>query len=267
MFTVVLDFGTGIFSGADRFLEIGVRTNGNGAFATLSPRQKLTPTPYAITAENLNGVVSGSGLSGPYGGAVTLNNSANQFNGAFSGNGANVTNVNALTLGGLSGSNFWKTAGNGGTAAGVNFLGTVDNQALELKVNNQEAMRFEPTTDTPNVVGGYIGNCVQPGLSGVTIGGGGTVLNGNQPNVVTNNGYYATIAGGYHNKVAGYGGVVLGGSVNFADGDFSGIGAGQFHTTLAGFSWIGGGKFNTIQSGAISATIGGGTFNTNGGAL
>src|ERR1017187_6966243 len=43
LFTVVLDFGTGIFSGADRFLEIGVRTNGNGAFATLSPRQKLTP--------------------------------------------------------------------------------------------------------------------------------------------------------------------------------------------------------------------------------
>lgn len=51
LFTVTLDFGTGVFDGRDRWLELGVRTSGGGAFTTLTPRQKLTPTPYAITAE------------------------------------------------------------------------------------------------------------------------------------------------------------------------------------------------------------------------
>jgi hypothetical protein len=43
-FVVTLDFGSDAFPGADRFLDIAVRTNGFGAFSILSPRQKLTPT-------------------------------------------------------------------------------------------------------------------------------------------------------------------------------------------------------------------------------
>src|SRR6266852_5559258 len=38
LFTVTLDFGNQ-FSGATRWLEIGVRTNSGGAFTALSPRQ------------------------------------------------------------------------------------------------------------------------------------------------------------------------------------------------------------------------------------
>ncbi|NOS70578.1 MAG: hypothetical protein HOP33_11690 [Verrucomicrobia bacterium] len=59
LFTVTLDFGNQ-FSGADRWIEIAVRTNGVGAFGLLSPRQKLTPTPYAI----YSGSVNASGISG-----------------------------------------------------------------------------------------------------------------------------------------------------------------------------------------------------------
>lgn len=61
LFTVALDFGNQ-FPGADRWLEIGVRTNGGGAFATLAPRQKLTPTPYAITSSSLSGTLANSAL-------------------------------------------------------------------------------------------------------------------------------------------------------------------------------------------------------------
>ena len=50
LFTVTLDFGSGIFTGADRWLEINVRTNGGGAFTTLSPRQRITTVPYAYEA-------------------------------------------------------------------------------------------------------------------------------------------------------------------------------------------------------------------------
>src|SRR5262249_38964518 len=48
IFTVQLDFGVSAFSGANRFLEIGVRPAGGGAFTTLAPRQQINSTPYAI---------------------------------------------------------------------------------------------------------------------------------------------------------------------------------------------------------------------------
>ncbi len=64
LFLVTLDFGS-VFTGTNYWLEIGVRTNGGGAFTTLSPRQQLTPTPYAIFAEgasNVFGVVPSGGV-------------------------------------------------------------------------------------------------------------------------------------------------------------------------------------------------------------
>jgi len=59
-FAVTLDFGLGVFTGADRWLEIGVRPGGSGNFTTLSPRQPLMSTPYAIRAAT----TPASGLSG-----------------------------------------------------------------------------------------------------------------------------------------------------------------------------------------------------------
>jgi hypothetical protein len=49
LFTVMIDFGGGVFDGNPRWLEIEVCTNG-GAFTTLSPRQFLTAAPYATYA-------------------------------------------------------------------------------------------------------------------------------------------------------------------------------------------------------------------------
>src|ERR1700733_7260106 len=45
-FTTSLDFGSGIFTGPDRWLQIAVRTNGGSSFTNLFPRQHLTPAPY-----------------------------------------------------------------------------------------------------------------------------------------------------------------------------------------------------------------------------
>jgi hypothetical protein len=53
LFVTTLDFGSGVFDGSARWLEIGVRTNGSsGAYTTLAARQSLTPAPYAIWAAN-----------------------------------------------------------------------------------------------------------------------------------------------------------------------------------------------------------------------
>lgn len=64
LFTVALDFGATPFTGEDRWLEIDVRTNGGGAFANLTPRQKLTAAPYAIMSGNLSGTLPASQLTG-----------------------------------------------------------------------------------------------------------------------------------------------------------------------------------------------------------
>jgi hypothetical protein len=65
LFTVELDFGSAVFNGSLRWLEIGVRTNGNtGAFAQLSPRQQITATPYALRAANFSGTLAATNLTG-----------------------------------------------------------------------------------------------------------------------------------------------------------------------------------------------------------
>ena len=52
-FTVLLDFGDKAFTGNARWLEIGVRPGESEERCTiLRPRQEVTPTPYAIYAEN-----------------------------------------------------------------------------------------------------------------------------------------------------------------------------------------------------------------------
>jgi hypothetical protein len=61
LFTVTLDFGRQ-FSGAGRWLEVLVRTNGGDVFTTLAPRQALTPAPYAIAAGSVTGPIEGSSI-------------------------------------------------------------------------------------------------------------------------------------------------------------------------------------------------------------
>jgi hypothetical protein len=67
LFTVTLDFGAGVFTGPARWLEVAVRTNGGGAFTALTPRQALTPSPYAIYAGGAQtaATVGAGGFSSP----------------------------------------------------------------------------------------------------------------------------------------------------------------------------------------------------------
>lgn len=97
LFTVELDFGN-FFPGANRWLEIGIRTNGASIFTTLTPRQKFTSTPYAIVSGTANSVAAAS-ITGtiplaqlP---ATIITNGATgvRITGTFSGNGTGITGV------------------------------------------------------------------------------------------------------------------------------------------------------------------------------
>ena len=50
VFTVDLDFGAGVFSGAPRYLQISVFSPATSTYVTLDPRQRISNAPYAIRA-------------------------------------------------------------------------------------------------------------------------------------------------------------------------------------------------------------------------
>src|SRR5256886_4673060 len=53
LFTITLDFGAGIFTGAAHWLEIAVRPgDSTDSFTPLNPLQPLTAAPYALYAAN-----------------------------------------------------------------------------------------------------------------------------------------------------------------------------------------------------------------------
>ena len=163
LFTVTLDFGPSIFNGTAYWLEVGVETNGAGSFTTLVPRQPLAPTPYAVFAEGasaagLSGTIPAGNFGGTYGNAVNFSNGADSFDGTFSGQFFGSSFIGGDFVGSFIGSgssltDVWHTGGNFGTTAGVNFVGTTDNQPLELHVNGLRAVRLEPTTNTSYVSG------------------------------------------------------------------------------------------------------------------
>ncbi len=309
LFTVGIDFGAGIFNGTAYWLEIGVRTNSGGSFTTLAPRQPLTPAPYAIfaggaSAAGISGTIPAANIGGTYGNTVNFNNGADSFDGSFYGQFFGSSFIGGNFVGDFIGSgsgltDVWHTGGNLGTTAGVNFVGTTDNQPLELHVNGQRVLRLTPDTGTnnaPNILGGSPVNLIAPGIIGVTISGGGTTFYSGLPGTNLVLGNFNTIAGGWGNTTGNTNyevdqATVGGGAQNTASGISSTIGGGAdnvaynndaaiaggfqnragFRSAVAGgnhnyvdgdYSGIGGGYYNNIQTNTSFSSIGGGFVNT-----
>jgi hypothetical protein len=291
LFTVELDFGSGVFTGDARYLEIGVRPGSStGTYTTLSPRQALTATPYALYALG----ASWSGLTAVPAG---LDDGDDDTLSGLSCSNGQVAKWNGNWVCGTDdvggGSAAWSLTGNAGTTPGTHFLGTTDNQALELRVNNACTLRLEPNTTSPNLIGGYSGNSVTAGAVGATIGGGGesglsnrvhdhygTVGGGQDNQTGTDNGnlvdathatvgggiantaggYAATVGGGSSNRALDQGATVAGGDGNIASGYKATIGGGESNNASGNDATVGGGDSNNASG--FLATIGGGYDNT-----
>jgi trimeric autotransporter adhesin len=261
LFTVLLDFGNQ-FPGAERWLQIGVRSNAVGSFTVVVPRQPLSASPYAITAANLTGGVAASqltgtlpigSLAGGYSNALTLANPGNNF----SGNGAGLVGVNAASLQGLGTASLWQTTGNAGTTPTNNFIGTTDNQAFELRVNGFRGFRLQPNPGgSPNVIGGSQLNFISPNVQGATIAGGGSGTNFFKTlytNSVTAD--YGTVGGGVINQVTNFCGTIGGGFGNTA-GNLATVGGGENNKAAGNISTIIGGQQN-LASGGLATVLGG----------
>lgn len=158
----------------------------------------------------------------------------------------------------------WDTEGNAGTNAATDFVGTTDTQPLVLRASNEPGLRLAASSTlvngqpvAVNVVAGSGSNSILSGVSGGTVGGGGTVPHGSnpfttftginaEPNTVTSDfatvsggyanragnnpsflGRFATVSGGANNDAIGGGATVVGGSNNVADGDSSMVAGGR----------------------------------------
>jgi hypothetical protein len=221
--------------------------DGTHGFADLNPPQTLTPTPYAayaatISAINIVGTIPAANLPASV-----------------------ITN-------GYSG--YWNTNGNAGAnPANGAFLGTTDNQPLEMRVNGSRALRLEPGPSgygAPNVIGGAPYNFVSSGVESATIGGGGAInFEGSGPYTNSVTGDAGTVSGGLQNTASAYGtiaggventagpGSSIGGGGNNYTSNSCTIGGGDFNVAVGDYSTVSGG-YNNFAGGYGDVVAGGG---------
>ena len=153
LFTVMLDFGNQ-FPGTGRWLEIGVRTNGNGSFTTLSPRQPLTPTPYAIRAATA-GSVAATNIAGSIASAQTVTGSQSNVI------AATITNIVLNTANGLT--NKISVAGNVATIS----IGSTNASNTANEITPTNFINFSPNASWPILSSLTVTGCVAyPQLNG-----------------------------------------------------------------------------------------------------
>jgi len=235
LFTTQIDFGSGRFNGTARWLEIAVECPGDSSYTTLSPRQALTATPYALALPGL---------------WTEQNDTSPNLIGGYSGNYVNYGVVGATISGGGVGQYPNRVTDNYGTVGGG--------------YNNQAGNNNGYTDDKKYaIVGGGYSNTASGGAATV---GGGWVNNAG--------GDAATIGGGSNNTANGTVATVSGGKLNDASGDYAIVGGGYNNDVSDPYATIGGGKANkatdqfaTIGGGELNiangshATVGGGFYN------
>ena len=163
-FTVELDFGSTVFDGNAVWLEIGVRPgdlNDPNVYTLLSPRQEVTPTPYAIYAKAAGSdndwMISGNDMYAIPSGNIGIGTTSPQ----------NRLDVEGAVAIGASYSGTDTAPSNGMIIEGSVGIGTTSTSSMKLHVmtyTDTECGRFVNRDDD-----GYA--C---GVSGLAQGPGGT---------------------------------------------------------------------------------------------
>jgi trimeric autotransporter adhesin len=235
VFNVPLDFGGTAFNGEDRYLAISVRCPaGSGAYTALTPRQPITPVPYAMAVLGMRiepglsyNVIGGgpnnsltTGVVGATiaGGGIGVSDGAHQW-------GGNIVSDSHGSIGG----GIFNRAGNGNSSSG-----DAGNATVGGGYSNQALAR------NSTVSGGYGNRAAEPY----------SVVSGGQGNLASSD--FAVIAGGGSNQVEGNYSAILGGWDNYVTGTYATVGGGRENAASADYATIGGGG-NTDPSSSLTA--------------
>jgi hypothetical protein len=158
LFTVEIDFGANAFGGGARWLQIGVRPAGGGAYTTLSPRQELSPAPSALSlpnvysneSQNFVGVGRNFRISGNEVFGVRYNGVANDYGGMY----VETSHANGWP--------FYGYATNGSFRAWTYYNGATSdwflyNAGIRLHVPNEGGLRIGPSADYSLVISNTTG--------------------------------------------------------------------------------------------------------------
>lgn len=161
LFTTQIDFGPGVFTGSNYWLDIALCTNGGESFTELTPRQPITPTPYAImagSASNLLGNLQVSQLTGtvPLGqlpAAVITNNDTGV---TLSANNLSVSTTNRIAP--LTVAPNLPTAAIGSVGTGVNprWVAIAGRYAYVLNSTGLNLQIIDVSNPTNPVVVGFV---------------------------------------------------------------------------------------------------------------
>ena len=249
----------------------------------LTPRIRLTSAPYSLNARSVadNAVTAAKILPDVVSSVDGVSNDGGDID-LVAGTNITITPndaANTITISSTGGGSFsgWSLTGNSGTIPGTNFLGTTDDQPLELWVNSLRAMRLSPHSTSPNIIGGYKDNWIGSSVYGAIVAGGGQfgevnrvtdrygVVSGGSKNQAgddagtVDDANYATVGGGYDNTASGSTATVSGGSGNVASGAGAAIGGGISNNATVDLSTIAGGSGNIVTD--DNGTVGGGKDN------
>lgn len=157
----------------------------------------------------------------------------------------------------------WLLGGNSGSDSSTHFLGTIDNEALEIRTGNARSLRIEPSIElfeglpvSAQVIAGSRANIVRADAIGAVIAGGGTPAGYQNPDISLtgpNLAYsiFGAIGGGLDNQV--------GRGQDSAIYPFATVGGGHGNSAFAEISTISGGRFNFVYD--TAGSVGGGNGN------
>lgn len=204
LFTVTLDFGAATFRGDARFLQIEVQRNGGG-FVLLSPRQPLTPAPYAMSLMP-GAVISATTTSNVFtvsnnGSGIGIRGSSTSSSGVEgdSVSGSGVTGfTSSSTSGAVSGTNLGSGPGVVGTnPSGTGVLATGGNGVFSTGVANNGAGVWGIANTGPNAAGVYGTSSSGRGVWGISTANNGIGTYGRADTGPVAVGAYGTSSSGY----------------------------------------------------------------------
>lgn len=223
VFNIQLDFGAAAFSGADRYLEIRVKKPADSAYTTLSPRQKISSTPYSIRS-----------LS-----AATADTATNATNAANATNAEKLGNVGSSGFVQTSTNDFIRNQTTQQAISNFNISGTGKANIFDATTQyNIDGVRVLSVAGLRNLFAGFGAGAINEGTANSFFGIGAGKVNTSG----SANSFFGSSAGDNNTK----------GNANSFFGNFSGLA----NTTGSNNSFFGTSAGYNNQTGGYNSFFG-----------